>query len=68
MTLRYLAAPLILLIVGNFRDGHDGLLTLLERLLLGLLKDLKLRLHQHHAPRQEGTTRYLRRSLEHGNA
>jgi hypothetical protein len=45
--------------------GHDGLLTLFERLRLGLLKDLNLGLHQHHAAGQAGTTRYLRRSLEH---
>jgi hypothetical protein len=51
--------------VGN---GHDGLLTLFERLRLGLLKDLKLGLHQHHAAGQAGTTRYLRRSLEHFSA
>lgn len=54
--LRCLFAPLILLVVDKIRDRHDGLLTLLERLRLGLLKDLKLRLHQHHALGQVGTT------------
>lgn len=66
--LRCLFAPLILLVVDKSGDGHDGLLMLLERLRLGLLKDLKLRLHQHHALGRVGMTRYLRRSLEHGNA
>lgn len=58
----------MLLVVGKSGDGHHVLLTLFERLRPGLLKDLKLRLHQQDASRQAATTRYLRGSLEHDNA